>query len=349
MDDGVVAELRELTPLAPLHNAPALVALEEARAALPGVPHVAVFDTAFHATLPAEASTYAVPAEWRNDWGSSPLRLPRPLGAVGERAGSGAAPRRLPPRRRLLRHGRAERALGRHDDGLQPARGRADDDPLGIRRSGRTALRAPREGLTPAELDDELEHRSGLAGLSGGSGDVRELLAAETDGDDAARLALAVYVHRIAAAVGAMATSLGGLDALVFTAGVGEHAPAIRERVCARLGFLGVEIDEAANIDGRAGRRYRHGSFDGAGQSCSPPARSSSPHAQCASYSVGRSVGYRVGQRRAGERLSRSRSDAREPIARGDPDPHRFPRGKLQCRLGTTLCNGTPRRHILMN
>ena len=73
------------------------------------------------------------------------------------------------------------------------------------------------------------------------------MLTAETDGDDAARLALAVYVHRIAAAVGAMATALGGLDALVFTAGVGERAPAIRERVCARLGFLGVEIDEAAN------------------------------------------------------------------------------------------------------
>ena len=103
------------------------------------------------------------------------------------------------------------------------------------------------KGLTPTEVDDELEERSGLAGLSGRSGDVRELLTAETDGDDAARLALGVYVHRIAAAIGAMATSLGGLDALVFTAGVGEHAPAIRERVCARLGFLGVEIDEAAN------------------------------------------------------------------------------------------------------
>ena len=111
----------------------------------------------------------------------------------------------------------------------------------------RSSTCSARKASPPTELDDALERQSGLAGLSGGSGHVRELLAAEADGDERARFALSVYVHRIAAAVGAMAASLGGLDALTFTAGVGERTPAIRERVCARLGFLGIEIDHAAN------------------------------------------------------------------------------------------------------
>jgi acetate kinase len=101
--------------------------------------------------------------------------------------------------------------------------------------------------LSVQELDRELEHESGLAGLSSRSGDVRELLNAEAAGDAAAALALAVYVHRIAGAVAAMAASLGGLDALVFTAGVGERSPPIRDRVCSRLAFLGVELDAQSN------------------------------------------------------------------------------------------------------
>jgi acetate kinase len=247
VDDGIVAELRDLAPIAPLHNAPALVALAESRTALPSVPQVAVFDTAFHATLPAEASTYAVPARWRNDWGV------RRYGFHGLSVQWASEQVRVP--RLVVCH------LGGGCSITAVLKGRSVDTTMGFSplegvpmttRSGSVdpgaLLYVLREkGLTPAEVDDELEHRSGLAGLSGRSGDVRELLAAETDGDDAARLALGVYVHRIATAVGGMATSLGGLDALVFTAGVGEHAPAIRERVCARLGFLGVEIDEAAN------------------------------------------------------------------------------------------------------
>jgi acetate kinase len=103
------------------------------------------------------------------------------------------------------------------------------------------------QGLPAEELDRQLEYESGLAGLSGTSGDMREVLAAAAAGDAGAALALDVYVHRIAGAVAAMTSTLGGLDALVFTAGVGERSPAIRERVCARLGFLGVELDARAN------------------------------------------------------------------------------------------------------
>ncbi len=110
-------------------------------------------------------------------------------------------------------------------------------------------------GLLVDELDRALEHESGLAGLSGGSGDVRELLAAEASGDEAAGLALAVYVHRIAGAVASLAASLRGLDALVFTAGVGERSPEIRERVCARLGFLGVQLDPETNASAQPDAR----------------------------------------------------------------------------------------------
>ena len=113
--------------------------------ALPDVPHVAVFDTAFHATIPPEASTYALPRALARAWGDPPLRLPRARGRSGSRSAlRGAATRRLPPRRRLLGHGRPRRPLGRHDHGLHPARGRPDGDPLGLGRPGRAPPRPAR-------------------------------------------------------------------------------------------------------------------------------------------------------------------------------------------------------------
>jgi acetate kinase len=107
-------------------------------------------------------------------------------------------------------------------------------------------------GLTLADVGDALEHRSGLAGLSGGSGDVREIEAAAMRGDERGRMALEIYAHRIAAAVASMCVSIGGLDALVFTGGVGEHSARVRAGIASRLSFLGVEIDAAANEAGRA-------------------------------------------------------------------------------------------------
>ena len=101
-------------------------------------------------------------------------------------------------------------------------------------------------GVSPDELEEALEHDSGLAGLSGTSGDMRELLAA-AERDEAARVALAVYVHRLRAGAAAMTAALGGVDALVFTGGVGEHAPAVRAQACSGLGFLGVELDHDRN------------------------------------------------------------------------------------------------------
>ena len=247
VDDGVKAAIRDLSTLAPLHNRPALEAIEAAQRALPDVPHVAVFDTAFHATMPAEAAVYAVPQRWSEEWGV------RRYGFHGLSVQWSAG--RVRVSRLVVCH------LGGGCSVTAVRDGRSVETTMGFSplegvpmttRSGSidpgALLYLLREGhLSAGELDQALEHASGLAGLSGRSGDVRELEEAEVNGDSRAQLALAVYVHRIAAAVAASAAALDGVDALVFTAGVGEHSAAVRERICGRLGFLGVELDPAAN------------------------------------------------------------------------------------------------------
>lgn len=257
IDADVHAALHALTGLAPLHQPKSLAALDAVAAALPGVPAVACFDTAFHAGLPAAASTYALPVEWRERW---------PLRRYGFHGLSHAYAAR-----------RAAALLGREgDDALRLVTchlgagaslaavrgGRSVDTTMGFTpleglvmatRSGSVdpglvlwLLEDGRLGLD--ELADGLEHRSGLAGLAG-TADMRVLLARD---DEDALLARDTYLHRLRAGVAAMTAALGGLDALVFTGGVGERAPAIREGACAGLGFLGVEADAAANAATRA-------------------------------------------------------------------------------------------------
>jgi acetate kinase len=250
IDEDVIAAIEELTPLAPLHNDPALGALADALNVLPDVPHVAVFDTAFHATLPDEAATYAVPSRWRDEWG---IRRYGFHGLSVQWAAEQVRARRL-----VVCHlggGCSVTAVvdGRSVDttmGFSPLEGVPMTTRAGSVDPGALLYLLREHGLSTGELDRALEHDSGLAGLSGRSGDVRDLLAAEAEGDAASRLALAVYVYRVAAAVASMAPALDGLDALVFTAGVGEGSAAVRERVCARLGFLGVELDPHANSAG---------------------------------------------------------------------------------------------------
>jgi acetate kinase len=230
VDAEVMRELDRLETIAPLHNKPALTALFRARDALPDVPHVAVFDTGFHRTLPDAASTYAVPARWREEWdvrrygfhgisvqwSASQVRAPR---LVVCHLGGGCSVT-------AVRDGRSvDTTMGFSPlEGVPMATRSGSVDPgalLYLLRTGR---------LDAAELEEQLEHESGLAALSGGgSGDVRE----------ASPLALDVFVHRVAAAVGAMAASCGGIDALVFTGGIGEHADDVRERIVERARFLG--------------------------------------------------------------------------------------------------------------
>ena len=243
IDDAVERELEAAVELAPLHNAPALAAIKQARKALPDLPHVAVFDSAFHETIPEEAATYALPAKVREDWGirrygfhglsvqwaSERVRVPR---LVVCHLGGGCSVT-------AVRDGNSvDTTMGFTPlEGVPMVTRPGSVDPGAL-------LYLLEHHLTLEELEQMLEHESGLAGLSGLSGNVREL---ERSNAPAARLALAVFTYRVATAVGAMATALGGLDALVFTAGIGEKSASIRAAVCARLGFLGVELDRQAN------------------------------------------------------------------------------------------------------
>jgi acetate kinase len=230
IDEGVKEAIRELIPLAPLHNPPGLRGIEEAQAALPDVPHVAVFDTAFHATMPEEATRYAVPEQW-HEWGI------RRYGFHGLAVQSAAEQVRVP--RLVVCHlggGSSVTAVldGRSVEttmGFTPLEGVPMTTRSGSIDPGALVYLLRERGLSVDELDRALEHESGLAALSGTSGDVREL--------DPKGIALAVYVHRLAAAVAASAAALGGIDAVAFSGGIGEHSALVRDRVCARLEFLG--------------------------------------------------------------------------------------------------------------
>jgi len=247
IDDAVERELEAAVELAPLHNAPALAAIRQARQALPELPQVAVFDSAFHATIPEEAATYALPQQVREDWGirrfgfhglsvqwaSERVRVPR---LVVCHLGGGCSVTAVSDGRSV------DTTMGFTPlEGVPMATRAGSVDPGAL-------LYLLEHHLTLESLNRMLEHESGLAGLSGLSGDVREL---EASNAPEARLALAVFAYRVATAVGAMATALGGLDAIVFTAGIGENSASVRAAVCARLGFLGVEIDGGVNAAAR--------------------------------------------------------------------------------------------------
>jgi acetate kinase len=223
IDDTVITAIEELRPLAPLHNEPALQAIRAAKKALPEIPHVAVFDTAFHATIPEEASTYAIPQRWREEWGI------RRYGFHGIAVQSVAE--RVEAERLVVCH------LGGGCSVTAVRRGRSVDTTMGFSplegvpmatRSGSidpgALFYVMREhGLTVEELDQALEHESGLAALGGL--------------DDP--LGFAVYTYRIAAAVAQMAMALSGLELLTFSGGIGENREDVRAAVAERVGFLG--------------------------------------------------------------------------------------------------------------
>ena len=248
IDADVRAALLELQVLAPLHQPKSLAAVDAVQRALPTVPPIACFDTAFHATLPPAAATYALPRRWREDYR---VRRYGFHGLSHAYAAVRAAQLADSPARLVSCH------LGAGASLCAVARGRSVDTTMGFtpleglvmaRRSGSVdpgllLWLQQHEGLSVDEIADALEHGSGLIGLAG-TPDMRELLARE---DADAQLALAVYVHRLRAGIGAMAAALGGIDALLFTGGVGERAPRVRELACHGLAHLGVELDPGRN------------------------------------------------------------------------------------------------------
>ncbi|SDF53136.1 acetate/propionate family kinase [Klenkia brasiliensis] len=250
VDDEVEAAVEELAALAPLHNPPGLQGIRAARATFPGVPQVAVFDTAFHATMPPEARTYAVDADLAARRGIRRYgfhgtsheyvsqETARFLGHAGRfvvlHLGNGASACAVSGGRSVA----TSMGLTPLEGLVMGTRG-GDLDPGAL-------LHLLRTGMTVDEVDTLLNRRSGLAGLTG-TGDLRDVLAAAARGDAQAALALDVYAHRIRGYVGAYLAHLGGLDALVFTAGVGENSPEVRARVVEGLGHLGLVLAPARN------------------------------------------------------------------------------------------------------
>jgi acetate kinase len=261
IDREALVRLHELSDLAPLHQPKALAAVEEVSQVFPETPAVASFDTAFHSGLPTAAATYALPREWRERWGL------RRYGFHGLSHSYAA--------------GRAAQIMGRPLEGLRLVTchlgagaslaavrdGRSVDTTMGF---------TPLEGLVMAtrsgnvdpgllvwlmksaamgadELSDGLENRSGLQGLAG-TGDMREVLLAAESGAPGALLALDIYTHRLRGSVAAMTATLGGIDGLVFTGGVGENSSLIRQRVVDDLGFLGFALDRDRNQSGHGDR-----------------------------------------------------------------------------------------------
>jgi len=252
---AVRSRIAALAELAPLHNPPGLEALAAAEALLPEVPHVAVFDTAFHATLPAEAYTYPLPDEWTNAWhirryGFHGLSHAYCANRAAELLDRHAEELRLVICH--LGHGCSASALrnGRSVDttmGFTPLDGLMMATRSGSVDPGILTHVQLHHGLAPKDIEEALNRHSGLLGVSGISGDMRAVQAAARDGNERARLALDVYAHRVRQAIGALAVTLGGVDALVFTAGVGENSPEVRGAACRGLECLGLELDADAN------------------------------------------------------------------------------------------------------
>jgi acetate kinase len=254
------SSLDALTNLAPLHTPPSLATLAAAEAELPDVPQVAVFDTAFHTTLPPEARTYPVPENWTREWGIRRFGFHGLSHAYCSRRAAELLGRPLNALRLVICH------LGHGCSASAVSGGRCVETTMGFTpleglmmgtRSGSidpsiVLYVQQRYGLTAEQVEAALNHESGLLGVSGVSGDMREILEAAHAGHPRAQLALAIYTRRVRQAIGALAVTLGGIDALVFTAGVGEHAAQVREMICDGLECLGLELDAQVNATCRA-------------------------------------------------------------------------------------------------
>jgi acetate kinase len=244
-----------LAEIAPLHNPPAVAVLEAAQRALPGVPHVAVFDTAFFADLPERARVYPLPWEWHAKWGVRRfgfhgLSHAYCAGRAAELLGRPAADLLLVSCH--LGNGCSAAAVSGGKPvattmGFTPLEGLMMGSRAGSVDPGILLYALRHKGVGLDELDRILNHESGLLAVSGVSADFREVEAAAAGGNARAHLALEIYADRVRQAVGALAATLGGLDALVFTAGVGEHSASLRAAVCEGLACLGLHLDTGRN------------------------------------------------------------------------------------------------------
>lgn len=255
IDDAVLDAIKEMQHLAPLHNPPNIAGIEAAQAVLPEVPHVAIFDTAFHQTMPKHAYTYPLPYEWYEKHGvrrygfhgTSHLYVSKRAAAI---LGKDPADCRLVTMH--IGNGVSHCAIkgGISIDtsmGLTPLEGAVMGTRCGDIDPAIPAFIMEREGLTALELDSCLNKKSGILGITGAYTDRRDVIAAAEKGCERSRLAIEIEGYRLRKYVGSYAAALGGLDAVVFTAGVGEMSPLVREKTLEGLEFLGIHLDHEKN------------------------------------------------------------------------------------------------------
>lgn len=255
LDAQVRSQLAALTPLAPLHQPPALRLIDVVGDFATEVPAVACFDTAFHSTLPLRASTYALPPEWRalgiHKYGFHGLAHSWTSRRARELLDSTSTPTRIVTCHLGAGASLASVVDGRSVDttmGFTPLDGLVMATRPGAIDPGALLWLQSSVGLSASDVTSGLENRSGILGLSG-TADMAVVIDRALSGDADAELALEVYIHRLVSSIASMAASAGGLDALVFSGGVGENAPAVRQMTVDRLGFLGASIDHDRNAD----------------------------------------------------------------------------------------------------
>jgi acetate kinase len=263
IDATAVAALEDLTALAPLHQPIAIELIRAVQKALPHTPAVACFDTAFHATLPTAAATYPVPAAWREELGVRRYGFHGLAHAWAARRGAELLGRPIEELRIVTCQLGAGASLAAVQGGVSvdttmgftPLDGLVMATRSGALDPGLVLWLTTQAGLTPTEVEDALYHSSGVEALAG-TPDLAQITARAIDpaGDPDAELALDVYVHRLRASIASMAAAMDGLDAIVFSGGVGEHSAVVRARAADGLGFLGIRIDPVANeaVDGDA-------------------------------------------------------------------------------------------------
>jgi acetate kinase len=255
IDDSVIEELKGLIELAPLHLPPALDAIGVTRRMLPEVPAVACFDTAFHSTLPRAAATYALPREWREQWDLRRFGFHGLSHSYASRRAAELLDRDSHDLRLVTCHLGAGASLAAVSGGVSvdttmgftPLEGLVMATRSGTVDPGLILWLQTAQGLSATEISDGLEHRSGVLGLSG-TADMKEVARAVTA---ESALALDVYVHRLCAEVAAMASAMKGLDAIVFTGGVGENSATVRECCLVSLEWMGCAVDLSANESAR--------------------------------------------------------------------------------------------------
>lgn len=258
IDDTVIAAISHLTDLAPLHQPRALAGIRAVASLTPQTPAVACFDTAFHASLPAAAARYALPDDWTRRFGLRRYGFHGLSHAYAARRAAELADREASSMRIVTCHLGGGASLAAIDGGVSvdttmgftPLEGLVMATRSGSVDPGLLIWLLQHGGLGADQLSAGLEQSSGLAGmaaLASGSGDMRDVRAAAGAGDAGARLAIEVYVHRLRREIAAMAAAMNGLDALVFTGGIGEHHQPIRAAAADGLGFLGVALDPAGN------------------------------------------------------------------------------------------------------